>query len=57
MGIEDPPPKKKTNQGKDFPRLVALPAPRQQNRGRLFSGFRNHWKQAGLTLSGRGILA
>ena len=46
----------KRNQGKDFPRLVALPSPRLQNGGRLFSGVRKHRKQTGPTLGGRGIL-
>ena len=48
---------KKRNQGKDFPRLVALPSPRQRNGGRLFSDNRKHRKQAGPTLGGRGIQA
>ena len=41
---------KKRNHGKDFPRLVALPSPRQRNGGRLFSGVRKHRKQAEPTL-------
>ena len=43
---------KRRNQGKDFPRLVALPSHRLRNGGKLFSGVRKHRKQAEPTLGG-----
>ena len=48
--------KEKTNNKETITRLVALPSPRLRNGGRLFSGVWKHQKQAGPTLSGRGIL-
>ena len=44
----------KRNQGKDFPRLVALPSPRLRNGGRLFSGIRNTENKSDLPLVGEG---
>ena len=39
---------------KNIPRLVALPSPLLGYRGRLFSGVREHQKQAVSDLCGRG---
>ena len=48
---------KKRNQGKDFPRLVALLSPCLRSGGRLFASVRKYRKQAEPTLGGRGTQA
>ena len=50
LGMEE-----KKNEMKKISRLVALPSPLLWYGGRLFSGVQERRKQAGPTLSGRGI--
>ena len=61
MGMGEKNPEMQQNEPKRKSRknspLFALPSPpRLRNGGRLFSGVQKHRKQAGPTLSGRGIL-
>ena len=54
-GRKQPKDNAKTNKNKEkITRLVAHPSPLLRYGGRLFSGVREHRKQARPTLSGRG---